>query len=147
MNLEYANMLVDGLFARKVIKTIQIEKYDEELFITILSQMENVIDGIEANKDYENSDQNTLKILKTYGKAISVVNSLDVIKEDDCVGKYVKEIIKEISQALDSKEVKIENLKNTLKYYEQIRNSSIDQGSRFNMNLKTNDLWQKVTKF
>jgi len=147
MNLQYASLLVEGLFARKVIKTIQTEKYDEELFATILSQMEEVIDGIKANKNYENSDQNTLQILKTYGRAISVVNSLDVIKEEDCVGTYVKEIIKEITHVLESREVKIENMKKTIEYYEQIRNSSIDQGSRFNINLKTDDLWQKVTKF
>ena len=65
VNLEYANMLVDGLFARKVVKTIQIEKYDEELFTMILSQMENVIDGMKANKDYEHSDQREYSPVRT----------------------------------------------------------------------------------
>jgi len=149
MNLEHAYVLADGLFARKVVKTIKAEpEYDSEvdsILNDIRVQMENALNARNEKKNYGNSNQKALQMLRAYGKAISTVRSLNIEDDEDCVLKYVQVILDEVNNAITKKEVKIKNLEKTLKYYEKIRYNAISQGSRFNINPNPQNLWQTVT--
>lgn len=151
MNLDYAYVLADGLFARKVVKTIENEEFTKEaegILKEIKKQMENALTSRE-NRNYENSNQKALQNLRAYGKAMFIVESLnddDDDDDDDCVINYVKEILKEIKTAETNKEIKIKNLEKTLEYYEKVRYNAITQGSRFNIKPHSEDLWQVVTR-
>jgi len=150
MNLEYVYILADGLFARRVVKTIKAGKYTPEveaLLIEIETQMMNALNGQAENKNYENSNQKALQILRAYGKAMSIVGLLDINNDEDCVINYVKAILEEVTKAKDNKEIKIQNLRKTLDYYEKVRYNAIAQGSRFNINSHSEDLWETATKF
>jgi len=149
MNLQYAGVLADGLFAGNVVKTIKKQEYDEdckELLEYILHQTRQSINGKQASQNFT-ADKNTLETLRAYGKAISVVQSLDVKDEIDCVEKYLIEIKTEVKNALDHKEILMKSMLKTLDYYKQQRNSAIENGSRFNTNIRTGDMWQRATQF
>ena len=150
MNLQYAGVLADGLFAGNVIKTIKNQEYDEEdckdLLKYILQQIQQSINGKQASQNFT-ADKNTLDTLRAYGKAISIVQSLDIKDEIDCVEKYLNEIQSEVKNALDHKEILMKSMSKTLDYYKQQRNSAIENGSRFNMNIRTGDMWQRATQF
>lgn len=150
MNLQYAGVLADGLFAGTVVKTIKNQDYNEEdckdLLKYILHQIQQSITGKQASQNFT-ADKNTLSALRAYGRAISVVQSLDIEDEIDCVEKYLIEIKSEVKNALEHKEIIMKSMTKTLTYYKQQRNSSIENGSRFNMNIKTGDMWQSVTRF
>ncbi len=149
MNLQYAGVLADGLFAGTVVKTIKNQEYDEDckaLLEYILHQTQKSINGKQASQNFT-ADKNTLETLRAYGKAISVVQSLDIKDEIDCVEKYLTGIESEVKNALDHKEILVKSMTKTLDYYKQQRNSAIENGSRFNMNTRTGDMWQRATQF
>jgi len=149
MNLQYAGVLADGLFAGAVVKTIKNQEYDEDckdLLEYILRQIEKSINGKQASENFS-ADKNTLETLRAYGKAISVVQSLDIEDEINCVEKYLVDIKTEVTGALKHKEILVKSMTKTLDYYKQQRNSAIENGSRFNMNIRTGDMWQRATQF
>lgn len=149
MNLQYAGVLADGLFAGNVIKTIKNQEYDEDcknLLEYILRQTQQSINGKQASQNFT-ADKNTLDTLRAYGKAISVVQSLDIEDEIDCVEKYLIGIKTEVKNALEHKKILVKSMTKTLDYYKQQRNSSIENGSRFNINIRTGDMWQRATQF
>ena len=53
----------------------------------------------------------------------------------------------EVKNALDHKEILMKSMPKTLGYYKQQRNSAIENGSRFNTNIRTGDMWQRATQF
>lgn len=149
MNLQYAGVLADGLLAGNVIKTIKNQEYDEDckdLLEYILHQTQKSINGKQASQNF-NAAKNTLETLRAYGKAISVVQSLDIEDEIDCVEKYLTGIESEVKNALDHKEILVKSMTKTLEYYKQQRNSAIENGSRFNINTRPGDMWQRATQF
>ena len=149
MNLQYAGVLADGLFAGNVVKNIKNQEYNEDcenLLKYILQQIQRSIDGKQASQNFA-AAKNTLDTLRAYGKAISVVQSLDIKDEVDCVEKYLNGIKTEVKNALEHKKILMKSMTKTLDYYKQQRNLSIENGSRFNMNIRTGDMWQRATQF
>lgn len=148
MNLELTDVLIEGLFARKVIKTIKNNDYNEKLLEQIEEQMLDTLNGLKESSNYETSSKNLLKHFNAYGNAITIVQSSpELIQQEDCIETIAKEILKEIKIAKGSKTISPEILPRTLQWYEKIRKYSINQGSRFNIQPRTETTWGIITKF
>lgn len=148
MSLLTTNLLENGLFARKFLRTVKSNNYDEKLFETAKKHIENALEGKTESRNYKSSSRDTLQLLEAYGTAISVVKSLRKFEDgDDCIGEYIKRIRGELQNALDTSKTEKNKLRTTIEYFEVIRDFAIENGSRFNISQHLDNPWQPTVKY
>ena len=151
MNLESTDILIAGLFARRVTHTIKEKEYNEKsinVLIEVKNKMKEILDGKDEITNYATSTANSLKYINAYGNAMTIIQASPELEEKEgCVETTAKGIISEINIALKQKTINPKTLPKTLEWYSKIRKYSINKGSRFNIQPSAENAWGVITKY
>lgn len=133
-----SNLLGEGFFADKVVDMLKKDKSvnhgDEQTLVRIQGFLEKVLTGQEQVSSARLSST-TIESIDAYHRAINAFQKALTKKTEEVSKRKFQELIEsmktEISQILDTKQVRTERAKITLNFFKHIRQVTIMESSEY----------------